>query len=362
MIEPTENPYEKLARVLDKIPNSFPAVEDGTHLRVLEWIFTPEEADLASKLKMRGETAEEIANRLNLDKKEVKERLETMDSKGQIIAYYSEEGKKFALFQWVVGIYEEQLFRMDEKFAKLTDEYFKKAKFGGLMTTKPAVHRVVPVNKVIKTEIEVHPFEEVERFIEEAKSWGVRDCICKVQQKLIGKECNYSETVCLVFAPVENYFQNDKNTRPITKEESHRILRHAEDIGLVHSTRNTQDVTSYICNCCSCCCGILRGLIEFEQPHAFAKANYVMTVNEDLCIGCEACLDRCQFEALEIIDSICHVNDRCVGCGVCALVCPEDALQLERRKTADLEEHPITRKEWIEQKAKARNINISDLI
>ena len=358
----TYNPYEELARVLDRIPNAFPAVEDGTHLRVLEWVFTPEEADLASKLKMKGETVEEIASRLDRKKDELHELLEKMDSKGQIAAYHTEQGRKYALMEWVVGIYEEQLFRMDEEFAELVEDYFKKSKFKGLMSTKPAVHRVIPVNKVIKTEIEVHPFEEVERFIDEAKSWGVRDCICKIQKGLIGEECKHSKTVCLVFAPIENWFQNDKNTKPITKEESYKILKHAQESGLVHTTRNTQTSTSYICNCCSCCCGILRGLIEFEQPHAFAKANYVMTVDEELCIGCEACLERCQFDALEIVDGLCTVNTRCVGCGVCALVCPENALQLERREKDDLVEHPFTRSEWIEKKAKARNINLSELM
>ncbi len=214
------NPYEELARVLDTVPNAFPAVEDGTHLKILEWIFTPEEADLASKLKMTGETAEEIATRLDLEVAELKKRLEIMDSKGQIAAYYTQEGRKYALMEWIVGIYEEQLFRMDEEFAKLIDDYFKKAKHGGLIDSKPPIFRVIPVNKVIKTELEIHPFEEVEKFIEEAKSWGVRDCICKVQKGLVGEECKYSKTVCLVFAPIENYFQNDKNTKPITKEES----------------------------------------------------------------------------------------------------------------------------------------------
>ena len=142
--------YEELARVLDTIPNAFPTVEDVTHLRVLEWIFTPEEAELASKLKMIGETVEEIVTRLNRNKEELEELLETMDSKGQIIAYYSEEGRKYALMEWIVGIYEEQLFRMDEEFAKLIEDYFEKSKLKGLMSTKPAVHRVIPVNKVKK--------------------------------------------------------------------------------------------------------------------------------------------------------------------------------------------------------------------
>jgi ferredoxin len=358
----SDDPYEELARVLNKIPNAFPAVDDGTHIKILKWIFTPEEAELASKLKITGETLEEISIRLNVDKNELKELLGTMASKGQIFQFYSEEGKKYGLIEWIVGIYEEQLFRMDEEFAQLIEDYFEKAKHGELMTTKPAVHRVIPVNKVIKTEIEVHTFEEVERFIEEAKSWGVRDCICKKQKRLIGDECSYSETVCLIFAPFENFFENDKNTKPITKEESYRILREAENTGLVHTTRNIQNATMYICNCCTCCCAILRGLTEFEHPHAFAKANYMMSVNKDLCIGCETCLERCQFEALEIVDGICHVKSRCIGCGVCAIVCPEDALKLERRKIEQYEKHPDTFQEWNKQKAKARNIDLSELM
>ena len=63
------NPYEELARVLDTIPNGYPAVEDGTHIKILEWIFTPEEAELASKLKLSGETAAEIVKECNLLKR-----------------------------------------------------------------------------------------------------------------------------------------------------------------------------------------------------------------------------------------------------------------------------------------------------
>ncbi len=76
------NPYEELALVLDTIPNGYPAVEDGTHLRVLEWIFTPEEAELCRKLKLKAETAETIAIRLERPPDEIETLLETMHSKG----------------------------------------------------------------------------------------------------------------------------------------------------------------------------------------------------------------------------------------------------------------------------------------
>ena len=83
------NPYEELALVLDTIPNGYPAVEDGTHLRVLEWIFTPEEAELCRKLKLKAETAETIAIRLERPPDEIETLLETMHSKGQIRAWMS---------------------------------------------------------------------------------------------------------------------------------------------------------------------------------------------------------------------------------------------------------------------------------
>ncbi len=54
-------PYEKLAVTLNKIPNSFTIIEDGTDLRSLQCIFTPEEAELVSQMNLMGETIEELS-------------------------------------------------------------------------------------------------------------------------------------------------------------------------------------------------------------------------------------------------------------------------------------------------------------
>ncbi|MFX1579705.1 MAG: 4Fe-4S ferredoxin, partial [Promethearchaeota archaeon] len=114
------NPYEKLAAVLDTIPNGFPPTEDGAHLRVLEWIFTPEEAELASQLKLSAETVDEIAVRLDRPKEELEKRLETMLEKGQINSWVSKSAgaRKYGLLPFAVGIYEEQLNRMDAELAQ----------------------------------------------------------------------------------------------------------------------------------------------------------------------------------------------------------------------------------------------------
>ena len=58
--------YKKLAERLDNLPNGFPPAEDGAELRVLAALFGPEEAELAAALRIRMETAEQLANRLGL--------------------------------------------------------------------------------------------------------------------------------------------------------------------------------------------------------------------------------------------------------------------------------------------------------
>ena len=53
--------YEKVAQVLDTLPNGYPATDSGVEIRLLEKIFTPEEADLFCDLRLTFETPEQIA-------------------------------------------------------------------------------------------------------------------------------------------------------------------------------------------------------------------------------------------------------------------------------------------------------------
>ena len=53
--------YSKLARVLDELPNGFPATESGVEIKILKKIFTPEQAELYCDLTLKFETAEQIA-------------------------------------------------------------------------------------------------------------------------------------------------------------------------------------------------------------------------------------------------------------------------------------------------------------
>ena len=356
-------PYEKLTEVFNTIPNGFPTVEDGTHLRVLEWIYDPDEAELTSKLKLSGETVEKMSKRLKIPEVELEERLEIMESKGQIRVSKSPDGEKiYGLLPFVIGVYEEQVHRMDPEFAKIFEDYIQKTKGEILFSKKPAIQRVIPVNKVIKTELEIHPYSKAEEMILNSKSWGIRDCICKMQQEMIGDPCKYPDKVCMVFSKRENRYEGSYQTTPITKEEALKILREAEEAGLIHTSMNVESGHNYICNCCTCCCGVLRGYVEWGQPHAFVKSDYVIKIDEDLCIGCGKCIDRCQFSVLSIVDNKCVANDNCIGCGVCALVCPTEALNLVDRKPNEVKKPPKNLIKWMLKRAFNRRTNILKIL
>ena len=117
---------------------------------------------------------------------------------------------------------------------------------------------------------------------------------------------------------------------------------------------NVEKGQSYICNCCTCSCGILRGIKDLGIANVVAQSTFVNQVDNSLCISCEDCIEQCQFEALSI-DVTAHVDVlRCVGCGVCIVTCPEEALGLNRRPQEEAPAPPVTEMDWRVERAQAR--------
>ncbi|MGD1995359.1 MAG: 4Fe-4S binding protein [Anaerolineae bacterium] len=355
--------YRRLRRRLDTIPNGFPATESGVELRLLAKIFTLQEAELAAEMRLRYETAEDIAASTGADPKVAYQTLKGMARKGLIRARRGDEGLMFALMPFVVGVYEEQLPRMDVELAALAEQYFRETGGETILDTPPPIHRVIPVEEAIPFDLEVFPYERAAALVESARSWGVRDCICRVQRRLVGNECDYPLEACLVLAPVEGAFRGDGPTRPLSKEQALELLRETEEAGLVHSTGNFRDRHYYICNCCTCCCAVLRGLVEHGVPTAVARSGFRSAVDAEICSGCGACVERCPFEALSVPEEICRVDHaRCLGCGVCASSCPTGALGLERLPAAEVTPPPANIQEWALQRAQARGISPEEIL
>jgi Pyruvate/2-oxoacid:ferredoxin oxidoreductase delta subunit len=354
--------FKKLADQLNALPNAFPATESRVELKLLEKIFSPEEAALASVMRMTHESSETIAQRAEIQAERTLEMLKGMWKRGLVTGRKHEGEFTFALEPFIVGFYEAQLPNLDEELAQLVEDYYQ-ASEEGFLKAEPSMHRVIPVGEAIQVDLEVFAFEQATEMLNNSKSWAVRDCICRVQQKLVGKGCDHSINNCLVFAPVEGAFDRSEINRAIAKEEAFEILHQTEEEGLVHSTGNYSSGNMYICNCCSCCCGILRGISEFSIPTAAAHSNFYAVVDEGLCIGCEDCVDRCHFKAISVSDLLAEVDyGRCLGCGTCAVVCTSDALSLERRPEEDIVMVPATSDDWEDQRLRSRGLSNSSVL
>jgi Pyruvate/2-oxoacid:ferredoxin oxidoreductase delta subunit len=349
-----ENVYRRLAEQLDRTPNGFPMTESGVELRLLAKMFTPEEALLASVMDLVPETVTPIAERAGVARDAAAAILARMAAKGLVGSARDGEAASFALRPFIVGSYESQLPRMDEEFATLTEQYFQETK-GGISRDLPHLHRVLPVEKAIPFELEIFPYERAAELLEGAKSWGVRSCICRVQQRLVGKGCGHPVESCLVFAPVEGAFDGDGVDRMITKGEALQILREAAESGLIHSTANYRSGHSYICSCCTCCCGVLRSVADLGVSRTVARSGFHAVVDVDVCIGCGDCVARCQFGGLSVSDDSCHVElARCAGCGQCTMACSVGALNLVRLPDSDAVKPPADVQEWRAQRTESR--------
>ena len=357
----TEDVYRRLQNVLDTLPNGFPATDSGIEIKTLKKIFTPEEADLFCDLKLHFETAGQIAKRTGRPKAELKPLLTSMWHRGEILGAEVMGIRVYKMIPWIVGIYEFQVGRMDREFAAMCEEYEAYFKTQ-LISHKPKLMQVVPVEKHIDTRQQALSFQQVSAIIDSAKSFAINECICTKGKKLLGEGCDKPKEICMALSKVPGVFKKHPWGRPITRNEAYETLRLAEEHGLVHLTSNVQTDHMFICNCCGCCCPVLdtlKGLGTAEH----VNASFYAEIDADVCSGCGVCADeRCQVDAIEADEESFRVlQHRCIGCGLCVSTCPEEVIRLVQKPAEELEAPPVTQGDWMEARGKVRGIDFSAL-
>lgn len=353
--------YRRLADVLDTLPNGFPSTGEGTEIRLLKRIFAPDEAELFCDLKLHFETPEPVAERVGRPLAEVAARLETMQEKGQVFGIDLGGMKLYRMMPWAFGIYELQLPHMDRELAELCEEYG--AAYGmQFFANPPQLMQVIPIESEIRSEHEALPYERVSNIIENSQSFMYFDCICKKEKGLMGEPCDKPMQVCTAYAPIPGIFDNHPYGKTMTRQEAYDLLNRAEEAGLVHLTWNVKSGHYFICNCCGCCCGVLRGINDLGiDASTVINSHYYAVIDPDACSVCGVCADeRCQVNAIEADDDAYRVvAEKCIGCGLCITTCPTEAISLVRKPEDLIQEPPQDEMDWYVKRAEMRGIDIS---
>jgi electron transport complex protein RnfB len=349
-----DDAYERLAAALDRLANGFPRTESGVERKILRKMVSPQEATLAAVMTATPEPVTTIAERAGLAVHEAGQILKELARREFVWVSSTPGARGFRLAPFIVGSYEAGMLRNpDPEFAQLMEEYFATAGGALLMAPQPALHRTVPARAAVKSEW-VLPYDDVRAILQEARSFVIGDCVCRVQQEQLDtRRCDFPVKACLWFSKSEAADREGA----ISRGEALGFLDEIEKIGLVHTVSNVAEGHGYVCNCCGCCCGLLRGINEWGIDHSVAQANYYAEIDQESCTGCAVCLGRCQVSAISEGDGVYLVDrDRCIGCGLCVTGCADGAVALHPKPPEQVVAPPPNFAAWEQQRLHNRGL------
>ena len=302
--------------------------------KILNQIVSKEDGEFLIQVGKDGGTIPELIARLKMDQKVLAKKLnELFLDKGIIHPEFSKKG--LPIWKPTGSILLHDLVFMNPKYQPdthkelldLLDEYYETVMAPVLGHTDRTLFRIIPVNEVLSvSQTKVLPYEEVAKVINKSRKIGVAHCVCRKR----ARRCDHPSEVCLSFDMAADMLIQRKFARKISKEEAFKVIKIAEEAGLVHCVDNKKEGLIFICNCCSCGCGAVRGVVAHGYRQLVTQSRYQAVLDTDACIGCGTCLEKCQFNALTLAGEKVVINlENCWGCGNCAANCAQSAIILK---------------------------------
>jgi formate hydrogenlyase subunit 6/NADH:ubiquinone oxidoreductase subunit I len=173
-------------------------------------------------------------------------------------------------------------------------------------------------------------------------------CYCRHKKEHLNQSCEKNaptSEICISLGTAAKFMVRRGFAEHRTKEQLLAVLEQAHQLRLTHITDNIRHKPSFICNCCSCCCEVLGGVIQ-GFPMGVAKTNYTLRIDSETCVGCGLCKKACNVTALELLDvengrtnkRMQVLFDNCLGCGACISSCPTHSLSLIPAKRPEIPE------------------------
>ncbi len=333
--------YDRLAEHFMKMPIGIVRTKEGHEREILKHFFGEEEAEAALHLGPNFQSIVNLCFLTGRKRSELGPLYEGMAKKGGILASGRGAGRAYALQPFYPGLFEEIFIKPEQtpryvKLGKNIEGMFAGGMLNEIHGGKTPWSRVVMVEERILNQLEVFPYERVSTYINKYEEMALMPCHCRNRNRMIDKGCGAPADNCMVFGNGAKWAVKHGLGRMVSRDEMYHKLSEAEEHGLIHCTNNSTDDMLFICNCCGCCCYILFGITRANLPTAVAKSYFEVSIDEETCVGCGKCVERCQVKALRLDDNVSRQElGRCIGCGICNLTCPTDSLSMVRRDEND---------------------------
>ena len=314
--------YRHLARAL----NTPPMFAD-----LLTLIVRPNEVNILLLLAEREMSTDELSKLLKIPLNEVEQKVKSLFFKGLLkrrregrVVYYTRS------FRSIIDRYlSEGRGEVFGKYATALAEYLMEDHVNRARSNPYPGSRVLPIPEAAIEPVSiVLPYENAVDILKRAKSISIRDCECRVTYR----NCDKPLRTCLGLNEFSQELVDRGVAEEISFQEAKDVLSIANESGLVHQALYSDWVRGEvfdICSCCPCCCTYLRTLLRHGVKHRVAKSGFVAKVNEEKCIGCGNCVNRCVFQARIIGNGkVKVVEENCYGCGLCTTSCPTGAAVL----------------------------------
>ena len=341
--------YQQLLDKMDTLGKGYPRTEKGTEVNFLKKLFSPEDAEFHLKMKIGSYSAHETAEYMGISVEEAFENLERMSRRHLLYWQYGPNNieRRYRLIPFVHGLWE---FNPDKiELADAADRAYHFANgFGeSLFDYRLPIVRVVPTRPETVKDDQLLRIDDARENVKQQNLIIVADCVCRVSGKFKGP-CDCADTVsrCMMFGDMARFYleENVANPRVVTVKEALALLDENDDLGYTTMVGHSTTYTA-ICNCPSCHCGILRAakISNAVGPkhgkQTFTRwGNYLCTKDDDKCINCGICVDRCPLQAMTMGEdgTVSLDLNLCIGCGLCVTKCPTQAVILERKAQGEL--------------------------